>query len=143
MMARRHTPPPVFPQRFALARTGCASHRRASRKPLSAAQFARPRCGIGAQPDFARTSHDGVLQTLLSLNIQLGVLHTKVAQTHNPASEELANLQKMVRQESEELRRMVTDLRPLRVESADMKELMFGFAGALPQRASSGRGPVH
>ncbi|MGC2421802.1 MAG: sensor histidine kinase [Candidatus Acidiferrales bacterium] len=76
----------------------------------------------------SRDLHDGVLQTLLSLNIQLGVLHTKVAQTHNPASEELANLQKMVRQESEELRRMVTDLRPLRVESADMKELMFGFA---------------
>ena len=26
------------------------------------------------------------------------------------------------------MRRMVTDLRPLRVESADMRELMFGFA---------------
>ena len=76
----------------------------------------------------SRDLHDGVLQTLLSLNIQLGVLHTKVAQTSHPASEELANLQKVVRQESEELRRMVTDLRPLRVESADMKELMFGFA---------------
>jgi signal transduction histidine kinase len=76
----------------------------------------------------SRDLHDGVLQTLLSLNIQLGVLHTKVAQTRHPASEELANLQKVVRQESEELRRMVTDLRPLRVESADMKELMFGFA---------------
>jgi signal transduction histidine kinase len=76
----------------------------------------------------SRDLHDGVLQTLLSLNIQLGVLHTKVAQTRHPASEDLANLQKVVRQESEELRRMVTDLRPLRVESADMKELMFGFA---------------
>jgi signal transduction histidine kinase len=76
----------------------------------------------------SRDLHDGVLQTLLSLNIQLDVLHTKVAQTRHPASEELADLQKVVRQESEELRRMVTDLRPLRVESADMKELMFGFA---------------
>ncbi len=35
---------------------------------------------------------------------------------------------KTVQQESEELRRMVTDLRPLRVESADMRELMLGFA---------------
>lgn len=76
----------------------------------------------------SRDLHDGVLQTLLSLNIQLGVLHAKAAQTHSPAGTELANLQRMVRQESEELRRMVTDLRPLRVESADMKELMCGFA---------------
>ncbi len=35
---------------------------------------------------------------------------------------------KLVQQESDELRRMVTDLRPLRVESADMRELMVGFA---------------
>jgi len=76
----------------------------------------------------SRDLHDGVLQTLLSLNIQLGVLHAKAAQTHSPAGTELANLQRMVRQEGEELRRMVTDLRPLRVESADMKELMCGFA---------------
>jgi len=76
----------------------------------------------------SRDLHDGVLQTLLSLNIQLGVLHAKAAQTHSSSGTELASLQKMVRQESEELRRMVTDLRPLRVESADMKELMCGFA---------------
>jgi signal transduction histidine kinase len=44
------------------------------------------------------------------------------------ASTELASLQKTVQQESEELRRFVTDLRPLRVESADMRELMVGFA---------------
>ncbi|MGA7029624.1 MAG: ATP-binding protein, partial [Candidatus Acidiferrales bacterium] len=41
---------------------------------------------------------------------------------------ELETLQKTVQQESAELRRMVTDLRPLRVESADMRELMLGFA---------------
>jgi signal transduction histidine kinase len=34
----------------------------------------------------------------------------------------------MLQQESDELRRMVTEMRPLRVESADMRELMFGFA---------------
>ncbi len=76
----------------------------------------------------SRDLHDGVLQTLLSLNIQLGVLHHKVARTHDPAGTELAGLQKMVRNESEDLRRMVTDLRPLRVESADLREMMFGFA---------------
>jgi len=76
----------------------------------------------------SRDLHDGVLQTLLSLNIQLGVLHDKVARTNDSASVELASLQKMVRKEGEDLRHMVTDLRPLRVESADMRELMSGFA---------------
>jgi signal transduction histidine kinase len=76
----------------------------------------------------SRDLHDGILQTLLSLNIQLDVLRRKVPQTPDLASAELANLQKTVQQESEELRRMVTDLRPLRVESADMRELMLGFA---------------
>jgi signal transduction histidine kinase len=76
----------------------------------------------------SRDLHDGILQTLLSLNIQLGVLRRKLPQTPEQAEAELGSLQRTVQQESEELRRMVTDLRPLRVESADMRELMFGFA---------------
>lgn len=76
----------------------------------------------------SRDLHDGILQTLLSLNIQLGVLRQKTAQTSEEACAELGGLQKTVQQESEELRRFVTDLRPLRVESADMRELMLGFA---------------
>jgi len=76
----------------------------------------------------SRDLHDGILQTLLSLNIQLGVLRQKTTQTPEQASAELGSLQKTVQQESEELRRFVTDLRPLRVESADMRELMLGFA---------------
>jgi signal transduction histidine kinase len=76
----------------------------------------------------SRDLHDGILQTLLSLNIQLGVLRQKTTQTPEQACAELGSLQKLVQQESEELRRFVTDLRPLRVESADMRELMLGFA---------------
>jgi signal transduction histidine kinase len=76
----------------------------------------------------SRDLHDGILQTLLSLNIRLGVLRQTLPQTPENAGSELANLQKIVQQEGEELRRFVTDLRPLRVESADMRELMVGFA---------------
>jgi signal transduction histidine kinase len=76
----------------------------------------------------SRDLHDGILQTLLSLKIQLGVLQHKLPRTPEQACAELAGLQKTVAQESEELRRMVTDMRPLRVESADMRELMLGFA---------------
>jgi signal transduction histidine kinase len=76
----------------------------------------------------SRDLHDGILQTLLSLKIQLDVLRRKVPQTTEQAAMEFSNLHQTVQQESEELRRMVTDLRPLRVESADMRELMVGFA---------------
>ncbi|MGH9711782.1 MAG: histidine kinase [Candidatus Acidiferrales bacterium] len=76
----------------------------------------------------SRDLHDGILQTLLSLKIQLDVLRRKLPQTAEQAALEFTNLHQTVQQESEELRRMVTDLRPLRVESADMRELMVGFA---------------
>jgi signal transduction histidine kinase len=76
----------------------------------------------------SRDLHDGILQTLLSLKIQLDVLRLKPPQGSERAAAEFASLHKTVRQESEELRRMVTDLRPLRVESADLRELMVGFA---------------
>jgi signal transduction histidine kinase len=76
----------------------------------------------------SRDLHDGILQTLLSLKIQLDVLRKKLPHAPEQAQAELGNLQKLVQQESEELRRMVTDLRPLRVESADLRELMLGFA---------------
>ena len=77
----------------------------------------------------SRDLHDGILQTMLSLNIQLDVLRRKFPWTPRTSRQRAGNASKrLVKQESEELRRMVTDLRPVRVESADMRELMFGFA---------------
>jgi signal transduction histidine kinase len=76
----------------------------------------------------SRDLHDGILQTLLSLKIQLNVLKGKLPESSNGIGTELGNLQKLIQEESDELRRMVTEMRPLRVESADMRELMFGFA---------------
>jgi signal transduction histidine kinase len=76
----------------------------------------------------SRDLHDGILQTLLSLIIQLDVLSHTIPQSPQKGACEAAGLRKIVQQESEELRRMVTDMRPVRVESADMRELMLGFA---------------
>jgi signal transduction histidine kinase len=76
----------------------------------------------------SRDLHDGILQTLLSLIIQLDVLRNTVVQNPEKARTEIGNLRNIVQQESEELRRMVTGMRPVRVESADMRELMQGFA---------------
>ncbi|HEY2459685.1 MAG TPA: sensor histidine kinase [Candidatus Acidoferrum sp.] len=76
----------------------------------------------------SRDLHDGILQTLLSIEIQLDVLRRSVSTAPENAAASLANLQQTVRNEGAELRHMVTDLRPLRVQSADLIDLMRGFA---------------
>jgi two-component system sensor histidine kinase DegS len=77
----------------------------------------------------SRDLHDGILQTLLSIEIQLDVLRRKVqAQAQGEQVEAgLASLQQTVKNEGGELRHLVTDLRPLRVQSADLVDLMRGF----------------
>jgi signal transduction histidine kinase len=76
----------------------------------------------------SRDLHDGILQTLLSLQIQLEVMRRNASNGGAHMSSDLGSLQKTVRHEADELRRMVTEMRPLRVESADLRELMMGFA---------------
>jgi signal transduction histidine kinase len=76
----------------------------------------------------ARDLHDGILQTLLSIEIQLDVLRRKVAVSPDATASGLTSLQQTVKNESAELRSMVTDLRPVRVQSADLVDLMRGFA---------------
>lgn len=88
----------------------------------------RARAIDGERSRISRDLHDGILQTLLSVEIQLDVLRRKVSQVPEQAAAGLATLQQTVRNETEELRRMVTDLRPLRVQSADLVDLMGGFA---------------
>jgi signal transduction histidine kinase len=88
----------------------------------------RARAIEGERSRISRDLHDGILQTLLSIEIQLDVLRRKVSQVPDQAVASLANLHQTVKNESAELRRMVTDLRPLRVQSADVVDLMRGFA---------------
>jgi len=75
----------------------------------------------------SREIHDGILQTLLSVDIQLDVLRRKVPADPDQVVGGLSSLQQTVRNETDELRRMVTDMRPLRVQSADLVDLMRGF----------------
>jgi signal transduction histidine kinase len=88
----------------------------------------RARAIEGERSRISRDLHDGILQTLLSIEIQLDVLRRSVAASPEHAVASLANLQQTVRNEGAELRHMVTDLRPLRVQSADLVDLMRGFA---------------
>jgi signal transduction histidine kinase len=75
----------------------------------------------------SRDLHDGILQTLLSIEIQLDVLRRRVTSHPEQVEAGLASLQQTVRNEGAELRHLVTDLRPLRVQSADLVDLMRGF----------------
>ncbi len=88
----------------------------------------RARAIEGERSRISRDLHDGILQTLLSIEIQLDVLRRKVAVAPDQSVASLGNLQQTVKNEGAELRRMVTDLRPLRVQSADLVDLMQGFA---------------
>lgn len=76
----------------------------------------------------SRDLHDGILQTLLSIEIQLDVLRRKVGTQPEQMESGLTSLQQTVKNEGAELRHLVTDLRPLRVQSADLVDLMRGFA---------------
>ena len=76
----------------------------------------------------SRDLHDGILQTLLSIEIHLDVLRRKVPASPDLAAAGLGNLQQTVRNEGADLRSFVTDLRPIRVQSADLVDLMRGFA---------------
>ena len=82
----------------------------------------------GERSRISREIHDGILQTLLSVDIQLGVMRRKVEGDPEKVVSGLTSLQQTVRSETEELRRMVTDMRPLRVQGADLVDLMRGFA---------------
>lgn len=88
----------------------------------------RVRAIEGERSRISRDLHDGILQTLLSIEIQLDVLRRKLPQSPEQVAGELATLQHTVRNETQELRQMVMDMRPLGVQSADLVDLMRGFA---------------
>jgi signal transduction histidine kinase len=88
----------------------------------------RVRAIEGERSRISRDLHDGILQTLLSIEIQLDVLRRRLPQAPEQVAGELATLQHTVRNETQELRQMVMDMRPLGVQSADLVDLMRGFA---------------
>ncbi len=105
-----------------------AGHFAAPLENLFLLRHMRARAIEGERSRISRDLHDGILQTLLSIEIQIDVLRRKLPVAPEQAATSLATLQQTVRNESAELRRLVTDLRPSRVQSADLVDLMRGFA---------------
>ena len=78
--------------------------------------------------------HDGILQTLLGSIIQLDVMR-KSLPSKSPLAAELEQLENTLRRENGELRKLVMDLRPLRVARADMIDLIRGHCERFRQEA--------
>jgi signal transduction histidine kinase len=88
----------------------------------------RARAIEGERGRISHDLHDGILQTLLSLQMQLDMLGRKVQRSPEAAAAEIEFLCRTLHQANEELRLMVSGLRPVQVESADLADLMQGFA---------------
>lgn len=68
----------------------------------------------------SRGLHDGVAQTLASLEMQLNVYRRQAVEEPGRTAEALGQLQSVVKQEQESLRRFVRTLKPVRVPAAEL-----------------------
>ncbi|MBI3404216.1 MAG: sensor histidine kinase [Acidobacteria bacterium] len=98
----------------------------------------RARTIEGERSRISRDLHDSILQTMLGLDIQLEVLRRKLPMHPEQAAEDLSALQKAISREGADLRRMMTDMRPVHVESADLVDMMYGFAERFRAESSVG-----
>jgi signal transduction histidine kinase len=78
--------------------------------------------------------HDGILQTILGSVIQLDVMRKSLPAGHALAGD-LEKLENTLRRENDELRKLVLDLRPLRVARADMIDLIRGYCERFRQES--------
>ena len=90
----------------------------------------------------SRDLHDGILQTLLSLQIQLEVMRRNASNGGAHMSSDLGALQKTVRHEADELRRMVTEMRPLAGGERRSARADDGLRRTLSKRVEPGGGFV-
>ncbi len=70
--------------------------------------------------EISRALHDGVAQTLASLEMQLSVYERLASEDPAHTAEELARLRSVVKQEQESLRRFVRTLKPVRVAAKEL-----------------------
>src|SRR5579864_2072051 len=87
-----------------------ASHVSSSLENIFLLRHLRARAIEAERSRISRDLHDGILQTLLSIEIQLDVLRRRVPTAPDLAESALAGLQQTVKNEAAELRQTVTDL---------------------------------
>lgn len=112
-----------------------ARHLQSPMKNLFLLRQMRGRAVEGERNRISHDLHDGILQTLLSFDLQFDVLRRKLPPGAEPLGPELMRLQQTLRGEAAELRRLVNDMRPQRVGSADLREVMRGFGDRFRQES--------
>jgi signal transduction histidine kinase len=112
-----------------------ARHLQSPLKNLLLLRQLRARAIEGERNRISHDLHDGVLQTLLGFDLQLDVLRRQLPEGADFVGSELLRLQQTLRGESGELRRIVNDMRPVRVGSADLRDLMRGFGDRFRQES--------
>ncbi|MBI4466510.1 MAG: sensor histidine kinase [Acidobacteria bacterium] len=80
-----------------------------------------------------RELHDGVAQTLASVEMQLNVYRRLAVQDPARTGEELGGLQAVVKQEQEELRRFLRTLKPVRVAADELGRWMLAHCAQFQQ----------
>lgn len=112
-----------------------ARHLQSPLKNLLLLRQLRARAIEGERNRISHDLHDGVLQTLLGFDLQLDVLRRQLPSGAEDVANDLARLQQTLRGEAAELRRIVNDMRPVRVGSADLRDLMRGFGDRFRQES--------
>jgi signal transduction histidine kinase len=82
----------------------------------------RARAGAIERARVARELHDGVIQSLIGVEMQLEVLRGRDLLRETPAANELTNLQAVVRSEVLNLRELMQQMRPLEFDPEEFLE---------------------
>jgi signal transduction histidine kinase len=90
----------------------------------------RERAGAVERSRFARELHDGAIQSLIAVEMQIDVLRRQAAQQSPPVNSELARIQQLLREEVLKLRELMQEMKSFEVDS----ERLLGFLADTVER---------
>ena len=86
------------------------------------------RGGAAERARVARELHDGVIQSLIGLEMQVDVWRRSAENDHNAAASQLGHIQQMLRREILELRDLIQHMRPLAIDASHLLEYLADLA---------------
>ena len=92
----------------------------------------RQRAGAVERARFARELHDGAVQSLIAVEMQVDVVRRQSAAQSSPITAELARIQGLLREEVLKLRELMQQMKSLEVDSVEFHTVSSGHGGAIP-----------
>jgi signal transduction histidine kinase len=86
------------------------------------------RGGAAERARVARELHDGVIQSLIGLEMQVDVWRRSAENDHDAAASQLGHIQQMLRREILELRDLIQHMRPLAIDASHLLEYLADLA---------------